>query len=111
MAMPLPISPRKKTLTAVSSSESRKAKRRKNVEKRASYQSRGTGVSPLSLLFDSISAVSTGRRPDMHVDHSARNAPRSVTLGESYGMLSTAPAVNTNAAASIGYEYFFFSMK
>ena len=55
--------------------------------------------------------MSTGRRPDMAVDHSARNEPTNVTLGESHGMLMHAPTVSTSEAPRTGYEYVFFSMK
>jgi len=47
----------------------------------------------------------------MAVDHSARNEPMGVTLGESHGMLMHAPKVSTREAERIGYEYDFFSMK
>jgi len=36
--------------------------------------------------------------------HSARTEPRSVTLGESYGMLMHAPKVRTPADKRTGYE-------
>mmetsp|Transcript_20434 Transcript_20434/g.48471 ORF Transcript_20434/g.48471 Transcript_20434/m.48471 type:complete len:204 (-) Transcript_20434:297-908(-) len=109
--IPAAVSSLKNWETVTVSSETRKARNRKTVENPASYHSRGTGARPLSLLFFSRRAVSTGRRPDMAVDQSARNEPMGVTLGESHGMLMHAPKVSTNEAPRMGYEYVFFSMK